>query len=91
MITDSDRKILIPSLKEVIAALEKVHPAHINGPSCLEVKVDDAEDDNRLREIGETFNKILNSPTIELRRFRYIAHGREFSTWKVTKMPEFHL
>ncbi len=92
MITDHDRKILIPSLAEVIAALGKVqHGPYTYSHRYLEVKVDDAEEDYRVREIGETFNAVLNCPTIELQAFRFIKNGREFETWRTIRMPQFHL
>ncbi len=91
MITDRDRNILIPSLAEVIAALGKVRAPYTYGPRYLEVKIDDTEDDNRLREVGETFNAVLNCPTVELQAFRFIKNGREFETWRTIRMPQFHL
>lgn len=92
MITDSARQKLIPSLAEVLAALKKVHPPYTITAHGIRVQVLPSDDDVRVRNPNDNFDKTLSYPVIELSLMRTIdENGRQCETWSVVSMPEFHL
>lgn len=89
MITDLDRKMLVPSLAEVLASLKNVPAPYTRVPQHIKVPIEDALE--MVAAMDGFKDRQLQRPTIELEKMRVVKDGQESEVWRVVRMPDFYL